>query len=547
MIRMIFNLQEFHDRVMGRLSRWQEEGFIGRLKSKDPTLWISGPQTEISDRLGWLALPDVMREKTDEFLSFREEVKSDSFSHVVLCGMGGSSLAPEVFQETFGNAPGYPRLLVLDSTHPSAILSVEKDIVPEETLFIVSSKSGTTLETLSLFRYFWEKISRTTEHPGRQFVAITDPETPLEALAERKVFRKIFLAPSDVGGRYSALSDFGLLPAALIGLDIKILLEKAKFALESCDTDVTDERASCLFLGASFGELYERRDKLTVFTSPSLKPFPNWIEQLVAESTGKEGRGIVPVVNEPLVPVEHYGNDRYFVALFLEPDLDKGLEAHMERVEQAGHPSIRIDLKEEYGLAQEIFRWEMAVASAGSILGIHPFNQPDVQLAKDLARKAMEKETDGSPQKMQSETFRIGEKRTNEAFSSWLSQRKPGDYIGLQVFLPQTAENERTVSKLRERLLDKTGLASTAGFGPRFLHSTGQLHKGGPNTGLFLQLVDDPVAPLPVPETAYTFNSLIQAQAFGDYQALKKKKRRVIRINLGDDAQEGFKRLEELI
>jgi transaldolase/glucose-6-phosphate isomerase len=547
MKRMIFSLQEFQAQVRNRLSQWKMEDFMGRLRAKDPSLWAASTQKEITDRLGWLTLPSLMKERIEGIHLFREEIRDEGFSHAVLCGMGGSSLAPEVFQSTFGNAPGFPELIVADSTHPRAVESVTRAIDVDRTLFVVSSKSGTTLETLSLFKYFWNRIGSRRNNPGRQFVAITDPGTPLQTLGLKREFRKIFLAPTDVGGRFSALSEFGLVPSALIGLDIEKLLDRAAFAAENCTEDVTDERISCLYLGAALGEMSGYRDKMTVLASASLSRFPHWLEQLVAESTGKEARGIIPVIDEPKISAEKYGSDRFFVAFHLQGDTDVDLNAHLERIEKSGHPTIRIELKDGYGLAQEIFRWEVAVASAASILAINPFNQPDVELAKILTRQAMEEGGEFRRKDAGKETLRIEEAETGETFSSWISQGKEGDYFCIQAFLPSNLQTAEALQSLRKKLVEKTRLASTLGFGPRFLHSTGQLHKGGPDGGLFLQLMDEVDILIEVPETEFSFNDLIRAQAFGDYLALKERKRRVLRINLGENAERGIKTLAGLV
>jgi transaldolase/glucose-6-phosphate isomerase len=544
---MIFNLQEFQEQVWDRLSQWKIQNFMERFRAKDPTLWAASPQGEITEGMGWLTLPSIMKERIEGIHLFREEVRDEDFSYAVLCGMGGSSLAPEVFQATLGHAPGFPELIVADSTHPQAVQSVIGAVDLDRTLFIISSKSGSTLETLSLFKYFWNKVGSRRNDPGRQFVAITDPGTPLHALGQQREFREIFLAPTDVGGRFSALSEFGLVPSALIGLDIEKLLDKAAFAAESCTEDVMDERISCLYLGAALGEMSGCRDKMTVMTSVSVSRFPNWLEQLVAESTGKEARGIIPVIDEPKVSAAEYGSDRFFVAFLLEGDVDVDLNAHLERIEKSGHPTIRIDLKDRYDLAQEIFRWEVAVASAASILGIDPFNQPDVELAKILTRQAMEERGDSRWNESRAETYRIEETKIGETFSSWISQGKENDYFCIQAFLPPGLQIAEALQSLRAKLIKKTCLANTAGFGPRFLHSTGQLHKGGPNRGLFLQLVDETDSHIEVPEMDFTFDDLIRAQALGDYLALKERKRRVLRINLGDNPEAGIRRLEGLV
>lgn len=545
---IVFNFQGFQDKVKKRLALWQKENVIDRLKSKDPSLWLPSPREEIIDRLGWLDLPGDMPEKLNDFQLIRDDVKTESYSHVVLCGMGGSSLAPEVYREVFGSALGYPELIVIDSTHPAAIKAVEKRINIDKTLFIISSKSGTTIETMFLFYYFWDKIGSQTRTPGLHFIAITDVGTALEKLGLERGFRRVFYAPKDVGGRYSALSDFGLLPASIMGMDVSRFLEQAKFARESCtEEDEFDEKVSCLFLGAFLGELYPEFDKLTILTSVSLRQFSDWLEQLVAESTGKNNRGIVPIVHEPRIPPENYGKDRYFVAFFLDADENSELETYMKRIEQLGYPSIRIYLKNKYGLGQEIFRWEVAVALAGSVIGIHPFDQPDVQWAKDLTRKVLRMSGEIRQREGELETFRINDTVLTEKFSNWLSFSQPKDYVCIQAFLSPSSEIGEALQRLRLALLRRTQLASTFGFGPRFLHSTGQLHKGGPNTGLFLQLIDDPEFDLQVPETEYSFGSLIQAQALGDFQSLKKRDRRVLRINLGTNVLNSLRQLNKLL
>jgi len=533
--------------VEERLKLWKKQGFSRRMWAKDPTLWFSKPQPEITDRLGWLVLPEMMQDNLEELSSFAEQMKDEGISQMVLLGMGGSSLAPDVFQKTFGNAPGYPGLLVLDSTHPSSVLSVGDKLDLNRTLFIVSSKSGTTLETLSLFRYFWSKVSLDTDNPGRHFVAITDSGTPLMKLAQKRGFRRVFEANPDVGGRYSAFTYFGMVPAALIGMDILKLLNRAWTASENCASSISEEKAAGIILGASLGEVSRDRNKLTFVASDSIKSFPDWLEQLIAESTGKDDKGIQPVAGEPLASVSEYSQDRFFVFMTLAGESDRGLEDRMNAMKQSGHPFIRIELSDKYDLGREIFSWEVAVASAGSVLGIHPFNQPDVQLAKDFTKKAMEK-TGMEEEENDEETWTLDEPETlAQALKDWLGKAKQGDYIALQAYLPPLEETTKALQDIRLVLLKRTRLATTLGYGPRFLHSTGQLHKGGPNSGLFLQIVDEPNNDLPVPETDYSFANLIKAQAVGDYRALKQRGRRVLRVNLKSDFSRGMRKLYELI
>lgn len=542
----MFKLGEYEARVEKRISTWRKHGFIRRLWDKDPSLWFPKAEPEIIDRLGWLSLPETTPEMLDEYVSFADDVKKEGISRVVLLGMGGSSLAPEVFQKTFGNEEGFPELTVLDSTHPEAVLELDKALDPNQTLFVVSSKSGTTLETLSLFRYFWNRMSNVTQNPGCRFVAITDPGSPLDRLGNERNFRAIFQAPSEVGGRYSALSVFGIVPAALIGMDIHKLLDRAWIASENSAFSVSEENAAGLILGAALGELAAERDKLTIFSTNSLNSFPDWLEQLIAESTGKMGKGIVPIVSEPLLSVDSYRKDRFFIGFALEEESRQDLDKRFEELEYAGHPTILFNLSDKFDLGQEIFLWEIAIASAGSVLGIHPFNQPDVHLAKDLAREAMQKQE----KKDQSQVEIVSVKKPEilaELIEMWIQQAKEGDYLAIQAYLAPHPDISAALQRIRFELLSRTGKATTLGYGPRFLHSTGQLHKGGPNRGLFLQIVDESGVDLAVPETDFTFGELIRAQALGDYHALKQRGRRIIRVNLGDDVVAGIKQLEAII
>lgn len=541
------NLGRYQSRVEERRQAWQMEKFACRLWQKDPTLWSPKPVPEISDRLGWLTLPETMHEQVEDLKAFAEEVKAEGVRHVVLLGMGGSSLAPEVFQRTFDEQRDYPKLIVLDSTHPAAVRAVEAQLDLRCTLFLVSSKSGTTTETLSFFRYFWNKARQLTDHPGKQFIAITDPGTPLDKLAGERGFRRVFHAPSDVGGRYSALTVFGLVPAALIGVDVERILDRAWRMVEASAFCVSESDNPCVVLGAALGELaLAGRDKVTFIASSSIQALPVWIEQLIAESAGKDGKGILPVVDEPPGPPDVYGTDRVFVYFHLDRDSNADLEARLSALEAAGHPVLRIKLNKEADLGQEVFRWEVAVAALGAALGIHPFNQPDVELAKELARKAMQQK---SREGKETETAVPAAKREDltRALKHWLAQVKPGDYIALQAFLQPTRETTAALQEIRLGLQNRLRLATTLGYGPRFLHSTGQLHKGGPNTALVLQLVDEPVEDLSVPEADYTFGQLIRAQALGDYRALKQQGRRALRVSLGREVGEGLQAVLECL
>ncbi len=547
----IFNLGQYQAAVDKRLDIWENQEFASRFWEKDPTLWFSKPQPEIKDRMGWLDVFEPMHEHLKAMLSFAEQVKTEGMRHVLLLGMGGSSLAPEVLQNTFGSGDGHPSLLLLDSTHPDAVRQVESEIDITKTIFLVSSKSGTTTETMSFFYYFWNRVSEKTPTPGNQFVAITDPGTSLAKLAKDRNFRRTFEGMPDVGGRYSALTLFGLVPGALIGIDVHQILDRGWDLAQASAGYLSEHENPCLHLGAALGELaLAGRDKLTFFATPSLAPFPAWIEQLVAESTGKNGKGIVPIVDEMIEEPWAYRKDRFFVQYSLNSEMSAELNDKIKALEAAGHPVVQFRLNNKPDIGQEIFRWEMAVASAGAILGIHPFDQPDVQLAKELARQAMDQKAPKSakPEKSDVETVHVEHKiPLTKAIEAILAGARLGDYISLQAYLAPDPDTEAALQEFRLALRDRLKLATTFGWGPRFLHSTGQLHKGGPSTGVFIQIVNEPQKDLAVPETNYTFGSLIQAQSIGDYRALKQHGRRVLRINLGQDTEKGLMLLGELL
>jgi transaldolase/glucose-6-phosphate isomerase len=529
--------------VEARLGRWQRDGFGERLWRKDHTLWSPEPVPELTDRLGWLELPESAPGELDRLTRFAEAVKADGYRHAIVLGMGGSSLAPEVFARTLGSAPGYPSLEVLDSTHPAAVRAMAEHLDLSRSLFLVSSKSGTTTETLSLFRYFWDLTGRALSGAdvGRHFVAVTDPGTPLERLARERRFRDVFNGPEEVGGRYSAFTAFGMVPAALIGASVRVLIDRVRAMAAACAGDVPPAENPGLRLGAALGELaLAGRDKVTFLTSPALESFPDWLEQLIAESTGKAGRGIVPVVGEPAAGPESYGPDRFFVGLLMGED--DGLEERLGALQGAGHPVARIRCDAGVDLGGEMFRWKVAVAAAGSVLEVNPFDQPDVQLAKELASKAMKEQgaagpaVDDSPRASDAAVL-------DRALSGWLEGSAAGEYLGLHAYLPARPETGRLLHRLQGALRGRTGLATTLGYGPRFLHSTGQLHKGGPEGGRFLQLIDEPEEEVPVPETDYSFRTLIRAQADGDRGALEQRGRRVLRLQLGRDAAAGLQNL----
>jgi transaldolase/glucose-6-phosphate isomerase len=533
MPRISFALGAYEARVDERVRRWTAEEFARRLWAKDHTLWSKVPLPEITDRVGWLDLPRRSQDEVPSWSAFRDEILGEEFTNIILLGMGGSSLAPEVFQATFGNAPCHPPLAVLDSTHPEAILDLEKQVDLKGSLVLVSSKSGTTIETISLFRHFDLDVAALRDGPRSHFVAVTDPETPLVRTAALRKFRRVFSAPTDIGGRYSALSAFGLLPAVLIGMDVNDVLARARTMAESCGPG---DAESGLRLGAALGELaLAGRDKVTFITSPSLASFPQWLEQLIAESSGKDGKGIIPIVDEPLDDPTSYGGDRVFVGLEVRGEMPREHQEHLSCLESQGHPVVRIEMDQRSELGAEMFRWEVAVAAACAVLEVHPFNQPDVEISKQIARKVMHETEDvGHPGDRDAALSRD----TAAAWSvlgSLLAGAGAGDYVCLQAYLAPSRDVADALQKLRLVIRRRTGLATTVGYGPRFLHSTGQLHKGGPNTGIFIQLVDRSPRDFCMTGETSSWGNLIRAQSLGDYQALVQRKRRVVRIDLGSD------------
>ncbi len=539
----LFASSDVKAQIEAALSDLRRDRILERIWQKDHTVWKQD-STEISNRLGWLNVAEHMQRQKEELTAFANEVCMAGFKHVVLLGMGGSSLCPEVLRVTFGSQRGYPRLLVLDSTVPDGVRRVSGSIDPSRVLYIVSSKSGGTIEVLSFFKHFWEL----TEKKGRgkagdSFVAITDPGTSLGALATQHGFRRTFLNPSDIGGRYSALSYFGLVPAALIGMDLAALLDPALAMMQECRTDAFANPAA--WLGAAMGVLAKSgRDKLCLITSPSISAFGLWAEQLIAESTGKDGRGIVPIALEPSAPVETYSNDRLFVALRVESDRNGALDRHVAALQAAGQPVMRLDLKDRHDLGAEFFRWEMATAIAGHILGIHPFNQPNVQESKDNTQRVLDSYKSAGALPEPAEPPRTP--RTAR-LAEFLKQAQAGDYVALMAYLDESPETVSALADLRAAILKRYRLPNTLGYGPRFLHSTGQLHKGGGDNGLFIQLTASTKRDVPIPGELFSFGVLASAQAAGDLTALHARHRRAVRIDLGSNPAAGIQQLTRSI
>jgi transaldolase/glucose-6-phosphate isomerase len=519
--------------VEASLAGYQRLDLMGRLWRGDHTVWKPDP-TEITNRLGWLTVTDAMGEQVSALDAFAREVRDAGFRHVALLGMGGSSLGPEVLRQAFGGAPGYPELIVLDSTVPGWVQDVTEAIDPARTLFLVSSKSGSTTEPNTFYAHFRGLVEKAAgpEQAGRNFVAVTDPGTPLEKLAREKGFRRVFLNPPDIGGRYSVLSYFGLVPAALSGIDVGKLLGRADRMREGCASCVPAHDNPGAWLGTAMGTLARQgRDKLTLVASPGISSFGLWVEQLIAESTGKDGTGIVPIAGEPLSGPGLYGNDRLFVYLRLEGDDNSQTDAAIEAIQASGQPVVRLDLADRYDLGAEFFRWEFATVVAGAVLGIHPFDQPNVQAAKEMTERVLRQyRTSGN----------LPSSEPPSSFKSLVAGAGPGSYLAIMAYIRQTAEVNAALDSLRLKVMERYGIATTFGYGPRFLHSTGQLHKGGPGSGLFLQLTADHQADIPIPGEPYTFGVLADAQAVGDLEALRAAGRSVARVHLGSRGEAGI-------
>jgi glucose-6-phosphate isomerase len=560
--QLSFSLGRYRSEVDASVARMIGQGVPERIWRKDHTLWSSSP-TEITNRLGWLHSPRAMAACFAPINTLVDTVRREGYTQALLLGMGGSSLAPAVFRRTFGAADGYPDLSVLDSTDPDAVLGFSEKLDWMKTLFIVSTKSGGTIETFSFMKYFFNLLSERygIRQAGRNFIAITDPGSALAEIAALQGFRAVFLNDPDIGGRYSALSHFGLLPAALIGANVSVLLERAADAAAADGTPGMQNTAagSGLYLGAVMGELARGgRDKLTFVFSPQIAGFGDWLEQLIAESTGKQGRGILPVMGEPLGPADLYGDDRVFVWLRLAGDTTR--QDDLEGLERAGHPVIRITLGDIYGLSGQMFLWEMATAVAGHILGINPFDQPDVEAAKALARSMMAgyRESGSLPRETPAlavdGTDVYGEcsaRSPGEALHLFLQSARPNAYIALQAYLPPTVATHQALMDLRTALRDRYRLATTVGYGPGYLHSTGQLHKGDAGFGMFVQLTTDDRRDVPIPDemghpgASVTFGVLKAAQALGDRQALLQAGRKVIRFHFSGGIARGIKLLTQ--
>lgn len=522
---------------------WESSDRVARIWAGDATVWTG---TDEAQWLGWLGIAGIQLAQRQRLEQFAAEVKAAGFKDALLLGMGGSSLCPEVLRLTFGGGPGFPDLHVLDSTDPAQVAATEKKIDLKRTLFIVSSKSGSTLEPNIFKEYFFERSGR----DGSRFIAITDPGSQMQKVAERDGFRNIFFGLPSIGGRYSALSDFGMIPAAAMGVDVGKFLAPAAAMEQTCRAPKDNPG---LTLGVLLGTLARAgRDKLTIVASPAIRDLGAWLEQLVAESTGKNGRAIIPLDREPIGPPEVYGADRVFAYARLTPAPDEAQDRALDALAAAGHPVIRIALDNVYQMGGEFFRWEFATAVAGAIIEIDPFNQPDVEASKIATKKLTSQfEATGT---LPAETPAFEEAgikvfgktagpTLTDTLRAHLDSIKAGDYFALLAYIEMNPAHEVALTAMRQRVRDAKRVATCLGFGPRFLHSTGQAYKGGPNTGVFLQITADDAHDLAIPGQKYTFGIVKAAQAQGDLTVLRERGRRALRIHLGADVGAGLAKL----
>jgi glucose-6-phosphate isomerase len=526
------------EKIRSRTADMRRWDVVRRIWDRDPSVWSGNDE----DRwLGWLMLPMQDRQALARLVSFAAEVKAEGVRDVVILGMGGSSLAPEVIQSVIGCQDGFPNLHVLDSTDPARILAIERAIDFDQALFLVASKSGSTLEVNILKQYFFHRVVETVgaDQAGRRFVLTTDPGSKLHQVAEQERFRQIFDGVPSVGGRYSALSNFGLVPAALIGADLPALLDRAAEMARRCASDSVENPG--FELGVVLGELaLQGRDKPTLIAPPSLASFGGWLEQLVAESLGKQGKGIIPIDGETPASPDAYGRDRVFVHLRSTGAPDASADATVERLQRAGHPVVRIDWPDRYALGAEFFRWEFATAVAGAVLAVNPFDQPDVEATKVVTRRlAAEYEKTGTlpPDETIADLPEVGD---------LLNQLQEGDYFALLAFIEMNQAHRNALEAIRGLVRDRKKVATTVGFGPRYLHSTGQAHKGGPNSGVFLLITCDDREDLPVPGQKYRFGTIKLAQARGDFEVLADRGRRLLRIHLAD-VESGLRALHSVL
>ena len=549
--------------VNAALADWKSNNKVARMWAKDASIWTGADE---SNWLGWLSIVDEQLANVHVLKDLAAEVKKRKFKHAILLGMGGSSLCPEVLRITFGKIKGFPELHVLDSTDPVQIKAIEKKLDLKKTLCIVSSKSGSTLEPNIFKQYFFERVKAKVgaDKVGSHFIAVTDPGSKMQQVAEGDKFWKIFAGVPSIGGRYSALSNFGMVPAAAMGLDVPKFLKTTHEIVSACGATTAADKNPGVILGAIMGAAATQgRDKLTIITSPGIYDLGAWLEQLLAESTGKIGKGIIPVDREKLAKPDKYGNDRVFAYLRLASKPNKAQDAAVAALEKAGHPVVRIAVANIHSIGQEFFRWEIATAVAGSVIGINAFNQPDVEASKIETRKlTSEYEATGhlpaeAPFFESAGMKLFADEKNSGALSGCgkfvdvlkkhLSRAGAGDYFAVLGYIPMNAENEKVLQEFRHVVRDKKKLATCLGFGPRFLHSTGQAYKGGPNSGVFLQITCDDASDLSVPGQKYTFGVVKAAQARGDFNVLSERGRRALRVHLGKNLKSGLKALSKAV
>lgn len=554
-------LGDYAPAVNETLEKAAAANVVERIWNKDVSLWKveESHRKIIANSLGWLTVAGEMEAVTDELSSFADTIRAAGFSHSMVCGMGGSSLCPEVLRQTFGRQKDFPELLVLDSTDPDSLNNFKKQIDVNRCLFVIASKSGTTTEPIAFHRYWYNEVAQSSKTPGDLFVTITDPGSQMADTAASEGFRHIFLNQADIGGRYSALSYFGLVPAALMGLDVARLLRQTNVMVQRCRENASSNPAVLLGSVLSTCAL-AGRDKLTIVTDGALAALGLWVEQLIAESTGKEGQGIVPVVAEPLGDPSAYGTDRLFVSISVGEPSGENI-AKLKALEAAGHPVVYRSFTDLYDLGAEFFLWEFATAVAGWRLSINPFDQPNVQESKDATKSILE--TYKRAGKLDEQTALAsgdpltvygtanesssGDSTIEDVVSAFYRRITAGDYLALLAYIEETAETVSALQQLRTTIRNATGCATTLGYGPRFLHSTGQLHKGGPDSGVFIQITAPDKVDFAVPGEPYSFSVLKDAQALGDFQSLIKHGRRALRVDLGEDVLAGLEKLKSLI
>jgi transaldolase/glucose-6-phosphate isomerase len=551
--------------VQATINDWQAGNKMARLWRGDPTLWTSDDEDKW---VGWLPIAEEQLKQLPQLSAAAADAAKANFTHALLLGMGGSSLCPEVLKITYGKQPGHPELHVLDSTDPAQIKSVESQVDLARTLCIVASKSGSTLEPNIFKQYFFDRMQQVVgkDKAGDHFIAITDPGSKMQQVAERDRFRKIFFGVASIGGRYSALSNFGMVPAAIMGLDLDKFLQRTNEMVQACRPEVPADQNPGAVLGAILGTLGNiGRNKVTIITSPGIHDLGAWLEQLIAESTGKIGKGLVPVDREALGAPEVYGNDRVFVHLRLANEPDTAQKQKLDALRAAGHPVVEIELADTYDLGQEFFCWEIATAVAGSILKINPFNQPDVEASKIVTRQLTEayEKTGKLPEESpicdeggiklftdernaaNLKSLAGNDQSLTGLLRAHLSQLNRGDYMAFLAYVEMNSAHEEVLQAMRHAIRDRKHVATCLGFGPRFLHSTGQAYKGGPNSGVFLQITSDDANDLPVPEQKYTFGTVKAAQARGDFQVLVDRKRRALRVHLNSNVDAALKTVEK--